>query len=563
MKFILPESRFAKTCLTALFAALLLTNGLQAQTKKKTASAPAKSTAAKKSSTSAKDAKKPSSKTTASKRSAKAEPKKAIAKASSKTSARSKPSARATKNSRNSKQTAKVDQRKNSKTPSKKMTAKERRAEAARKAAEEKKRQAAIAAERRRQEAIRIARERKLAFERGLKNQTAENILSDDLEGEDLAVRRAAVDALGSRAGTVVVMEAKTGKVVTMVNQDWAIKNSFKPCSTIKLVTAVGGVNEGVINGEGGIGESTSGMDLDSAIARSNNPYFQRTGVNFGNEKMIGYAKTLGLGERTGINAPGETPGKLPFGNKNPRIYSHGDDFEVTPLQLAVMVSAIANDGKKVVPQIVKTGTQKASFKPKFRDEVNVPYQTVQGVIPGMIGAAEYGTARRGIEPGMGVAGKTGSCIFKGSWIGLFASVAPVEDPQYAVVVITRGESERGKYAAAVAGSIYKELAPRLRRNQEKYVALKNLRPTTIPDNVAIADDEEEDDDAAMDSTGSREVIVAGSAPSRTDAPKSLIRKTTQSKPVKFPPVVIEYDKNKAANTKTSASGTRQRVVKN
>jgi membrane peptidoglycan carboxypeptidase len=366
-------------------------------------------------------------------------------------------------------------------------------------------------------------------------------------------------------------MEAKTGKVLTMVNQDWAIKNSFKPCSTIKLVTAVAGVSEGVINEQGGIGESTSGLALDSAIARSNNPYFQRTGVNFGNEKMIGYAKTLGLGERTGINAEGETPGKLPFGNKNPRIYSHGDDFEVTPLQLAVMVSAIANDGKKVIPQIVKPGNQKAAFKPKFRDEVKVPYESVQGVIPGMIGAAEYGTARRGIEPGMGVAGKTGSCIFKGSWIGLFASVAPVEEPQYSVVVITRGESERGKYAAAVAGNIYRALAPRLRRDQEKYLALKNLRPTSVPDNVALAEDEEDDDDAAMDSTGtSRDVIVAGSAAKQADAPKKLIQRTTQSKPTqpqprpsqtqkkpaKFPPIVIEFDKNKPGST-------RQRVVKN
>ena len=551
MKFFLPETRFAKTCITALFAALLLTTGLQAQTKKKSTSTPAKKTVAKKTSASSRDAKKSNRKETVAKRSTKANSKKETAKSK-------REAARDAKNSRNSKQTAKNER--NSRKPDKKMTAKERRAEAARKAAEERRRQAAIAAERRRQEAIRIARERKLAFERGLKTQTAENIQKDNIEGEDLVVRKAAVDALGSRAGTVVVMEAKTGKVVTMVNQDWAIKNSFKPCSTIKLVTAVGGINEGVINEEGGIGTSTSGKDLDWALARSSNPYFQRTGVNFGNEKMIGYAKTLGLGERTGINAEGETPGKLPFGNRNPRIYSHGDDFEVTPLQLAVMVSAIANDGKKVVPQIVRPGQQKASFKPRFRDEVKVPYRTVQGVIPGMIGAAEYGTAHRGVDQGMGVAGKTGSCIFKGSWIGLFASVAPVEDPQYSVVVITRGESERGKYAAAVAGNVYRALAPRLRRNQERYVALKGLHPSPNAENLASAGDEEEDDDdAAMDADSgdsSREVIVAGAAAKRADEPKKLIQKTTQSKPTNFKPVVIQYDKEKAART-------RDRIVKN
>jgi penicillin-binding protein 2 len=560
MKFFLPESRFAKTCVTALFAALLLTTGLQAQTKKrKTAPTPTKKTVAKKST--AKDTKKSNRKETAAKKPTKAELKKATAKANARDKKSSKETAsrdkKNSKNSKNSKQTAKEESRdkrdkndKSSKKPDKKQSAKERRAEEARRRAEEARRQAAIEAQRRREEAARIARERKLAFERGLRNQTAENILRDNTEGEDLAVRKAAVDALGNRAGTVVVMEAKTGKILTMVNQEWAIKNSFKPCSTIKLVTGVGGINEGVV-------DENDGSDLDRAIARSSNPYFQRTGVKFGNEKMIGYARTLGLGEKTGINAEGETPGKLPYGNRNPRIYSHGDDFEVTPLQLAVMVSAISNHGKKVVPQVVRQQNQKAAFRPKFRDEVKVPYETVQGVLPGMIGAAEWGTANRVVDHNQGIAGKTGSCIFKGSWIGLFASVAPVEDPQYSVVVITRGESERGKYAAAVAGNVYRALAPRLHRNQEKYAALKNLRPNPGNDNVAMGDDEEEDDDAAaVEAPTSRDVIVAGSAAKRADEPKKLVQRTTQSKPVNFPSVVIEFDKNKAAKS-------RDRIVKN
>ena len=78
-----------------------------------------------------------------------------------------------------------------------------------------------------------------------------------------------------------------------------------------------------------------------------------------------------------------------------------------------------------------------------------------------MIGAATYGTARRGVDSSMEVAGKTGSCIGGGSWVGLFASVAPIENPKYAVIVITRGQAERGKYAAAVAGQIYRILQSR------------------------------------------------------------------------------------------------------
>lgn len=561
MKFILPEKRFVKTCLTVVFAALLFSTGLQAQTKKKQTPTPAKKTVAKKTAAPVKDARKSNKKETLAKKSSRSDSKKATAKNNARDkrdSKKDREQARRDAKRDSKKDRATAKDTKNAKKPDKKLTAKERRAEEARRRAEEARRQAAIAEQRRREEAARIARERKIAFERGLRNQTAENIVKDNTEGEDLDVRRAAVDALGSRAGTVVVMEAKTGKVVTMVNQDWAIKNSFKPCSTIKLVTGVGGLNERVINEEGGIGSSTSGMSLDTAIARSNNGYFQRVGSNFGNAKMIAYAKSLGLGEKTGINADGETSGKLPFGNNNARIYSHGDDFEVTPLQLAVMVSAISNDGKRVVPQIVKHQNLRSSFKPKFRDQVSVPYRTVQGVLPGMIGAAEWGTANRGVDHYQGIAGKTGSCIFKGSWIGLFASVAPVEDPQYSVVVITRGEGERGKYAAAVAGNVYRALAPRMRRNQEKYLALKNLRPTPAADNMAVADDEEEDDAADGGDTQPQRQIVVGSAANSNTTPKKMVLKTTQSKPV-FSPVVIQYDKEKAAR----GEKTRPRIVKN
>ena len=108
-------------------------------------------------------------------------------------------------------------------------------------------------------------------------------------------------------------MEAKTGKILTIVNQDWAIRDSFKPCSTIKLVTGVGGLNENIIDDEGHITNGSTECALDYALAKSNNQYFQRVGVNMGSTKMVQYARTLGLGEKTGINAEGETPGKVPF----------------------------------------------------------------------------------------------------------------------------------------------------------------------------------------------------------------------------------------------------------
>ncbi len=414
-----------------------------------------------------------------------------------------------------------------------------------------------LAEQRRREQAAREARERRLAFERGLRIETEKNIQNDSTEGEDLPVRRAAVDALGSHAGTVVVMEAKTGKILTIVNQDWAIRSSFKPCSTIKLVTGVAGINENVINEEGGIGDSTSGLKLDAAIARSNNGYFQRVGTKMGSAKMINYAKSLGLGEPTGINAEGETAGKLPYGNNNARIYSHGDDFEVTPLQLAVMVSAISNGGRKVVPQIPRMRSEKAVFKQQISEQINVPQRNVEGVLPGMIGAAEYGTAHRGVDASMGVAGKTGSCIGKGSWVGLFASIAPVEDPKYSVVVITRGQSERGKYAAAIAGKVYDALRSRVVRNPNSDLAKRLAKPIN-PVNAVSADDlaagEEDSDEEEVRASDEAPVIV-GSRSNAQPAVKKLVQKTVNSKPT-FPPVVITVDKN-------AAEKKRPRIVKN
>lgn len=556
MKFMCPANRLMKLSFALLVTLCLLTVGIDAQSRK--SSAQSKKPAAKKNEKQAKDARKDGRKEKeTAKKGKQAEKEKASANRRDSKS-----------DSKREKDTAKSNDRNSKKKLDPKKLAELKKAEAARRREAEERRQAAIAEQRRREQAAREARERRIAFERGLRTETVENIAKDDTEGEDLTVRRAAVNALGNHAGTVVVMEAKTGKLLTVVNQDWAIKEGFKPCSTIKLVTGVAGLNEGVINGEGGIGSSTSGMKLDYAIAKSNNGYFQRVGSNFGSSKMVDYAKKLGLGEKTGINADGETSGKVPHGNNNPRIYSHGDDFEVTPLQLAVMVSAISNGGHRVVPRIPKVKDDKIVFKPKDSDAVELPRNSLEGMLPGMVGAAEYGTAHRGVDASMGVAGKTGSCIGRGSWVGLFASVAPVEDPKYSVVVITRGQSERGKYAAAIAGQVYNALRPRISRDPNNMWARRTMKPVK-PVNVNKADDEDEDDaddmardDAAPIVVGRPNVQQPVVVPSvQQPAVKKMIQKTGQSKPV-FKPVVIEYDRSGAV-TAAPAPGSRPRVVKN
>jgi penicillin-binding protein 2 len=321
------------------------------------------------------------------------------------------------------------------------------------------------------------------ASDSGLQSEVTANIEKDDVSGEDAEIRRVALEALGTAAGTVVVMNAQTGQILTIINQDWAIRNAFKPCSTIKLVTGVAGISEHIINRDGSLANGNYRLGLDDALAYSNNGYFQKVGTSLGSGKLISYALALGLGSPTGINAEGETAGSLPHGNENLRIYSHADDFMVTPLQLAVMVSAITNGGKIVVPRIARTRREKANFRGYLRRRLDLRPSAFERVIPGMMGAANYGTAKV-IRNELNVAGKTGSCISGGTWVGLFASVAPANDPKYSVVVITRGSRARGKYSAAIAGKIYEALAPRFTRSSQRTLIAENrpLRKQEVRD---------------------------------------------------------------------------------
>jgi hypothetical protein len=431
--------------------------------------------------------------------------------------------------------------------------------EAKQRAAEEARRQAALAEQRRRAQLAHEAQARRIAFERGLRTETIENIADDDTDGEDLEVRRAAVSALSNHAGTIVVLEPQTGKVLSIVNQDWAIRKSFKPCSTIKLVTGVAGLNEDMISEDGNIRSQRFPLNLDDALAFSNNTYFQAVGKKLGNAKMVAYAQMLGLGSPTGINAKNETGGRVPFNNNNARIYSHGDDFEVTPLQLGVLVSAISNGGRIVVPHIPRSRIERANFRGAMRYQLKLPGDTLRGVIPGMIGATTYGTARRGVDSSLGVAGKTGSCIGNGSWVGLFASVAPVENPKYAVIVITRGQAERGKYAAAIAGKIYQSLKHRIIDGSDKTLAKipLELRPQTkVSAKTAARLDTDEDEDSADNDVikpQPKESAVAAAQPALKTNPKKDLKPANL-----FPTVIVKVKKSGEPTVQT-----RPRIVQN
>ena len=419
-----------------------------------------------------------------------------------------------------------------------KLTARERAAEM--RAIAGRNRRALLEARRRAEAARRAAIARQMAIDKAMRDEVQSFIAKDDLAGEDAEVRRVAVNALGQHAGTVVVMDPLTGRVYSIVNQEWALRRGFKPCSTIKLVTGVAGLSENAVPLFDTANDGFR-LDLTSALAHSDNPFFQQVGARIGGEKMVKYARELGLGEKTGINVPFEFPGKLPEVKPDVverRMFSHADGFEVTPLQLGTLVSAMANGGKLLVPQIAHTQKELNKMSPKVRRQLDITTEVWQRMVPGMVGAVNYGSGRRAYDPAQTVAGKTGTCIGQGGWVGLFTSYAPLANPRLAVVVIAQGTDARRHFPAAVAGEIYRQL------NHRFGTAINLQVASTLDDEEKeVADSEADAENGEADATTGTQATTApvpdASKPATTTSePRSTVKRVLmplEKKPVDAP----------------------------
>ena len=410
---------------------------------------------------------------------------------------------------------------------------------------------------RRRAEVARLAAiARQRARDDAMRDEVQTFIGKDNVSGEDPEVRRAAVNALGNHAGTVVVMDPKTGRVYSIVNQEWALRRGFKPCSTIKLVTGLAGLNEKIIDPAATSNISdTNRMDLTSALAYSNNTYFQQVGGRVGFDKMVSYARRLGLGEKTGINAPNEFPGQLPAprsGYAVNHMSSHGDDFKVTALQLATLVSAMANGGKLLSPTVLRASQDAAKFQTKIRRLINLDVDSLRYMVPGMVGAVNYGSGKRAHDPQATVAGKTGTCIEQGIWVGLFASYAPLVNPRLAVVVIARGADAHSHFPAAVAGRIYRDLNGRFGTPTNLQIAAVRHLATGINGDASDPGTSlnEEDEDLATEEAeeDGRIDSTRGTSRSANSLETSLTAITTAARPTHVSQP-LWHDTNRAANS--------------
>lgn len=305
---------------------------------------------------------------------------------------------------------------------------------------------------------------------------------ADNVDGEDLDVRRAAVTALGDYNGTVVVTDPAKGRILSIVNQKLALAGGYQPCSTVKLVTTLAALQEELIPQVGPFRlTSQAASSLVNALARSTNWYFASLGQKLGFERVVRYARLFGLGEKAGWDIPEEQPGALPAAP--PRdggvgmMTSFGSGISLTPLQLAALVGAVANGGTLNYLQYPRTPEEIAAFTPRVKRELMIS-DWIDEMKRGMRAAVERGTARRaGYHAEAPIFGKTGTCtdFGKGAHMGWFGSFNEIGDRKLVVVVMLTGaQGVSGPVASGIAGKVYAELA---RHNY----TLRAARPSRYP----------------------------------------------------------------------------------
>lgn len=236
--------------------------------------------------------------------------------------------------------------------------------------------------------------------------------------------------------------------------------------------------------------------DFKRAIWRSSNSYFITAGLKVGPEAIVRLAQRAHLGERIGLNLNQETGGALPslkrlnsgWVDGNTANLSIGQEtVMVTPLQIAVLMSAIANGGNVLRPRLVDrielpegVFTQEPIVFPKgeIRDRLGVSQRSLAILQGAMVGETEEvpdGTGRpardavRAEFPDLRICGKTGTAQLQNTegqktgqttW---FASFAPYGNPRWAVVVMVEDGKSGGDTCSPVAGQIYKALMERER----------------------------------------------------------------------------------------------------
>ena len=279
-----------------------------------------------------------------------------------------------------------------------------------------------------------------------------------------------------------------------------ALQGLYPPASVFKIIVAAAGLQEGSLtpmdhlycNGEFNLGNWTfkdwkpgghGHVNLHSSIAQSCDIFFYQAGLKVGGDMMAKYAQAFGLGSPTGIDLGGERFGLVPFSpaqrQRTKRGWLPGDTVNmsigqgqllVTPLQIARMMAAVANGGVMWKPRLVQRveradGSLAYGSSSQMTERVDLS-PVVWAFLRHALGAVvKDGTGVLAKVPGVDIAGKTGTAqtisksdSAKGQDHAWFASFAPVDDPQYVVVVLVERGGKGGQVAAPIARQIYEAI---------------------------------------------------------------------------------------------------------
>src|SRR5450759_1631556 len=268
-------------------------------------------------------------------------------------------------------------------------------------------------------------------YERFSASSFADNQVEGDITaGEDPMVRAAALEALGNMNGTIVAVDPDSGRILAMVNQKLALSAGAQPCSTIKVAVALAALSENVItkDTEVPLGKYWR-VDLTTALAKSNNAYFEAVGRKLGFERVSYYAHQFGLGELAGWQIGGAHLGTFPQTELDQKLggvgkmCSFGESISLTPLQLAALIGSLANGGTLYYMQHPTTPDAVTNF-------IEKP-----------------------------VLGKTGTCSKDGTRFGWFGSYANTQYGRIVTVIFLEGGRPTfGPKAAELAGHMYRNL---------------------------------------------------------------------------------------------------------
>ncbi|SRR5579875_61990 len=309
----------------------------------------------------------------------------------------------------------------------------------------------------------------------------------------------------GARAGSAIVLDPWSGEVLAMANvnahgdsandrlHNAAIQDAFEPGSTMKGLLASIALQDGVVDinrriwcedGRFHFGRFTIHDDsphgwlaLPDIIEVSSNIGAAKIALSLGTDRYYQGLRAFSIGERTGIDLPGEAFGLLRKESTWRQIdlanHGFGQGIAITPIQLAVAYAAIANGGMIVRPYVVKAiyspdGAPILVHTPQMMRRALTPAIAHQMnlLLRNVVNGAE-GTARRAKVDGFIVAGKTGTAqmvnpatgaYFQNRLVASFVGFLPADDPRLVILVVLY-DVGHGHFGGLVAAPVFSAIA--------------------------------------------------------------------------------------------------------